>query len=112
MADVDWPEDLSAPLRAGWRGSQPDGVRRSAMDAGPPKRRGESTAVGYVEPFPHKWTDAELATFDAFYAANKATRFNFTHPKWGAVEACFDGPAEITEQSNKNLVTVRLEIYR
>jgi hypothetical protein len=107
-----WPEDVRAPLREGWVGAAPDGVRKSKMDDGTTKKRIVSTAIGAVEPFTFKLDDTSAALIDAHYAANKALRFSFPHPVWGDVEAEYDAPPSMTERGIFRHVQVRLEIFR
>lgn len=103
---------IRTPTRQGWRGGQPDGVRVTAMDAGPPKRRVESVAVGVRERFTFKLTDADAGTLKAFYAANKAGRHTWTHPKWAAaVEVVFVGPPEWSEDGPWTTAQVELEVF-
>lgn len=106
-----WPA-IRQPLQRGWRGASPDGVRATKMDAGPEKKRVDSTAVGAPETFQFKLTDAHAALLDEFYLANKALRFDYTHPVWGAVQASFLGPPDWGEEGAWRLATVRLEIFR
>lgn len=103
---------IRTPTRAGWRGASPDGVRRTQMDAGPPKRRRESTAVGAIERFSFKLSDADAATLEAFYAANKAGRHTWTHPVWGAVEVAFNRAPDWSEQGPWRIADVELEVFR
>lgn len=103
---------IRKPLRDGWRGPQADGVRRTAMEQGPSKLRVESTAEPSVESFAWKLSDADAATLRNFYAANKAGRHTWTHPKWNvAVEVQFVGPIEWSEVSNWTLAQARLEVF-
>lgn len=106
-----WPS-IRAPLRDGWRGAAPDGVRRTPMEQGPPKARVESIAAGAPETFVFKLDDADAAALDAFWASDKASRFDFDHPVWGEVEAMFMGPPEWSERGRWRYATVRLEIFR
>lgn len=103
---------IRAPLREPWRGASKDGVRRTAMDAGPPKSRIESTAVGAPESFEFRLDDADAATLEAFYEANKAVRFDLTHWVWGACEAMFDGPIEWGERGPWTIAIVRMLVFR
>lgn len=108
---VAWPS-IRGPQRDGWRGGEHDGVRRTAMDAGPAKVRGESTAGPAQEVFTFKLSDADAATFRTFYKNNKAALIDVTHWKWGvAVQVRFLGPPEWSEKSRWNWATVRLEVF-
>lgn len=111
MLGDDWPA-IRAPLRAGWDGASPDGVRVTPMEQGPAKMRTESTAVGAVERLPHKLSAADAALLEAHYAANKAKRFNFPHPIWGAVVARYARAPRWGQDSLWTLATVELEIFR
>lgn len=103
---------IRKPLRSGWRGGEANGVRRTAMEIGPPKSRVESTAIGVVEPFTWKLNDTEAATLKSFYAANKAGRHTWTHPKWNvAVEIMFVDGIQWTEDGPWNLATANLEVF-
>lgn len=102
---------IRAPLRDPWRASEPDGVRRTAMDAGPPKKRVESVAVGGEESFQFKLDDADAAALKAFYADNKALRFDLDHWVWGACEAEFAGPIAWSKRGRWHIADVRLEIF-
>lgn len=86
--------NIRAPLREGWSSPEKDGVRRTPMDSGPSKSRGDSSAVGQVEPYRFKLIASERDELRAFYAENKAVRFDIEeHWAWGvACEAKFDGP--------------------
>jgi hypothetical protein len=106
-----WPS-VRGPQREGWLGLSKDGVRRTQMDAGPKKKRVESTAIGAVESLPFKWTAADAALVEAHYEANKALRFSFPHPVWGTVEAEYDAPIKWSEKGPWRLATVQLEIFR
>lgn len=103
---------IRAPLRDSWSGSAPDGVRKTPMDAGPAKKRVESVAVGGVENFVFRLSQAEADTLDAFYAANKAARFDLDHWVWGACTAEFDGPISWGARGALMTASVRLEIFR
>lgn len=105
-----WPS-IRAPLRDSWRVSDLDGVRRSPMDSGPSKRRIDSSAVSRTEAFRFKLGDADQATLAAFYAANKAERFDLTHWVWGACEAAFDGPIVWSASGRWWFADVTLEIW-
>lgn len=103
---------IRAPLRAGWRGPQPDGVRRTAMGAGPAKMRIESNAVGAVEPFTWKLNSSDATTLRNFYAANKAGRHTWTHPLWNvAVTVSFVGPIEWEDRGNWRYASAKLEVF-
>ncbi|HYD87109.1 MAG TPA: hypothetical protein VEA80_06530 [Vitreimonas sp.] len=105
-----WP-DVRKPLREGWQGPAPDGVRRSTMDDGTTKKRVASSAIGAVEAFTLKLTDSEAALVRAHWDGNKALRFAFPHPVWGAVEAEYDSPPVFSEKGLFRFVQLRLEIF-
>lgn len=107
---ANWPPDLRGPLAEGWSRTEPDGVRRTRMDAGPDKMRRDSTAVRAKETLPFKWTLAELEEAQAFYAENKALSFTYPHPLWGEVTAWFDGPFSVSVRRPWYMVSVRVEI--
>lgn len=108
---VAWPS-IRGPQRDGWRGSESDGVRRTAMDAGPAKVRRDSTAEPAGEVFNFKWDDTDAATFRTFYAANKTALIDVTHWKWNvAVKVRFLGAPEWSERGRYNWCTVRLEVF-
>ena len=84
-----FPDSVRKPLRRGWRGAPPNGVRATQMDSGPAKRRVESVAPGAPETIVYKVNEEQLGFIDGFYGAYKAERFDYDHPKWGEVEAEF-----------------------
>jgi hypothetical protein len=105
-----WPA-VRAPLRAGWTSQAPDGVRRTPMDAGPDKVRLSSTAAPYEEMLRFKLPSDEAAALRTFYNANKALRFTFTHPKYGAGEALFAGPISWSEEAFFDIASVQLKFW-
>ena len=106
-----WP-NIRAPLRSGWRGASPDGVRVTPMDSGPPKRRVESIAIAASETLMFRLTPAEATTLDAFYRANKTARVSFTHPVWGACEVAFAAAPVWAEDGPWRVATVQLDVFR
>ncbi len=86
--------NIRAPLAAGWSSLEQDSVRRTPMDSGNPKLRGDSTAGGQDERFRFKLDQTERDTLWAFYKANKALRFDIDeHWAWGVpCQAIFLAP--------------------
>lgn len=103
--------DIRAPLRDSWRSNGPDGVRRTAMDAGPIKARVESTAVPFDESWTHKLDDTDAESLAQFYDANKALRFDLDHWVWGECEAEFQGPIVWRKSGRWTLAEVRALVY-
>jgi hypothetical protein len=103
---------IRAPSADGWDGATPDGVKRTAMDAGPAKQRRDSSAEGAVENFTYKVVAADRDTLDTFYQDHGAERFTYTHGVWGNVEACFAGPIRWVKKGIWFTARVQLTIYR
>jgi hypothetical protein len=82
---VVWPPTLpSAPLIEGYSETTPQIVRRSAMDAGPPKVRRSYTANVSEIACRYAMTRAQVDTFDAFYfgpAGGGSIVFEWEHPR-------------------------------
>lgn len=110
---LSWPTSLilRAPSRDPWQAALPDGVRRTPMDQGPSKTRGDSTAIGGLEQFEAEWTPAELDDFMAFWEAAKAERFTLQHWFWGASEAQFTGAPRVRRAMKKFVVNFELEVW-
>lgn len=108
---VAFPSLSKGPQRDGWNYTAPDGVRRTAMDAGPGKSRVESTAEPGFETLPFKLPNADVTTLLNFYAANKAERIDYTHPVHGAVQIKFRAPPAVQQRGRWRWVTLNLEIY-
>lgn len=102
---------IRPPLREAWRAPEPDGVRRTAMDAGPPKGRVESTNPGAPETFEFRLDATDAATLRSFYRANKVGRFDLDHWIWGACEAEFMGPIEWGKRGPWTVAIVQLRVY-
>ena len=74
----DWPTLFpQTPLRSGYTDSEVDTVIRSPMGHGPAKIRPLTQVPLYNSVQTFTITDAEKATFETFYADNKALRFNW-----------------------------------
>lgn len=88
----------------------PDRVIRSSMEVGPQKiRRRSSTAVRKVA-FKMMLTDAQVATFDAFFDTNDSLAFDFTDPRTSVLKrARFAGVSKYDRDETMWTVTVELE---
>lgn len=106
-----WPS-IRAPLRDAWRSPEVDGVRRSPMDSGRSKRRGDSSSAGRLESFRFKLDEADRDTLAAFYRDNQALPFDLDHWVWGdGCEAAFDGPIQWGTEGKWWIADVVLEIW-
>lgn len=104
---------IRAPLAAGWSSLEQDSVRRTPMDSGNPKVRGDSAAGGQDEPFRFKLDKTERDTLRTFYAENKAKRFDIDeHWAWEvACEAIFLGPIQWSRQGQWWIADLRLKLW-
>ena len=77
----DWPiaPFPQVPERAGYSEDEVDNVIRSQMGYGPAKLRQRTTAVLNNSTQVFTLTDADKATFEAFYATNKSIAFNWNN---------------------------------
>lgn len=107
-----FPGTIRKPLRAGWSMTEADGVRRTAMDAGPDKTRVKTRALPQMETMRFKLPADQAASLRSFYASHKGVKFTLTHPKWGACEARFQGPPRWSEADGPfDFADVQLEIW-
>jgi hypothetical protein len=106
-----FPTTIRAPVRAGWTMTEADGVRRTQMDGGPDKTRVATTALPQTETLRWKLPADQAVSLRDFYAANKADKFDFTHPKWGACLARFLGPLRWSEDGLFEVAEGTLEIW-
>ena len=108
-----WPATLPPPLSPGWSHTAPDGVLRTPMEAGPEKRRLETTADEAEESLQFRLTAAQLTTLNTFFLVDTkrgALSFTLTHPIWGALPAVnFAGPPQFVEKKPRFLATVRVK---
>lgn len=106
-----WPAFLPAPTRDGFSATLPDGVRRTPMDQGISKRRGESSATGGVESYEAHWEPADFETFLDFWKEAKAERFTLDHWFWGASEAAFTAAPRVERRKKYFVVRFELEVW-
>lgn len=102
---------IREPLAEGWARIEPDGVRRTAMDAGPEKARVESTGVPAQETLRFKLNETDRDLLRAAHAAHKAERLDWTHPLWGAVQVKFRSPPQWSKTGPWFVANVQLDIY-
>ena len=107
-----WPASIPAHLINTFTETPPDNVIRSNMDRGIPKLRKRSTANVRPISFSMILTPAQVVTLDAFYAANAALEFDYTHPRTrAAVKARFTAPPDLSDLNVRNYnCDVELEI--
>ncbi len=93
-----WPGILPAVPLLGHRETAPDMVVRTEMDAGPAKLRRRFTAGVRKFQVPLVLSDAQVQALDNFFVTDTAggsLRFDYMHPRTGAVIKCrFVAPPE------------------
>lgn len=107
-----WPPSLPAHLINTFTETMPDNVIRSSVDRGAAKIRKRTTANVRPVAFTMILTPAQVVALDAFYSANAAAEFDFTHPRTrAAVKARFTTPPALSDLNGRNYnCDVELEI--
>jgi hypothetical protein len=95
-----WPPSLpQAPLLDGLSEAYGDGVIRTDMDVGVPKRRRRYTFTPRRFPIGVVLSEDQAATFDTFFVTTLAegeAPFDWTHPRTGSsVSLAFVGPPRL-----------------
>jgi len=107
-----WPTDLKIN-RENFKEEPPSNALRSSMETGPAKVRKRAASAVRPVSFNMMLDDDDLETFDAFYLANEALSFDFTHPRTEAtVSARFqtEEPVSYDLKETMWVVNVKLEI--
>ena len=110
-----WPGNLPLAPLIGHLETAPDIAMRTAMEAGPDKVRRRFTAGVREFDMPLVLSDAQVDVLDGFFVTDTAggsLRFDFRHPRTGAVVKCrFLGPPEYRLIApSKWRTTFRLEV--
>ena len=105
-----WPTAIVI-TRDNYKETPPNNVIRTNMDVGPAKLRRRTTANIRPVELSLVLTDDLLDTFDAFYLANDALRFDFPNPRTEeTVSARFANTPDYTLNETVWNVKVSLEI--
>lgn len=115
MADYTWPVTLPQNfLVSGYRETLPNTAIRTDMDAGPAKIRQRVTSNVRPVSGSMVMTETQLTTFESFFnttIVGGTLRFNYTHPRLGAVELRFVSSPSYTKVGDDAwLVEMGLEI--
>lgn len=103
---------IRAPLRNSWAVTSPARVRRTPVDSGPSKRRGDSTASGQIEVMRFKLSETDRDTLVAFEAEHGAERFDLDHWVWGdGCEAAFEAEIKWSSTGQWWIADVVLEVW-
>lgn len=114
---ADWPTYLPAPLRNGFEINPEDPILRTQMDAGPDRVRRRFTAIPSRLPVSWKFTEAQLALFEAWHKLSMldgSAWFTVNLPNGlgvSALDARFTKPPKKALLSGKNWnVSAELEV--